>query len=547
MMARLVRKALQPSEVCKVFNLPGKGKRDSKPAQGDRSSAEETQVPAEKSTISAGQKGSGVGESVAVAQGQAAVGEPAEEQAGAEPAEQQVAVGELAEQQAGASAAGQQAGAGDPAEGQAGVGAVEQQADAEPAGEQAAVTPHTTHPTQEFRERWDHRADLAYQAVYERHASRLWGIPRTTLGIIAWPPTTRDRLFVRWHYWWQAHYIDNLIDAAVRRPTTSRIHAIRRHLRAMRIRNISRLSANNYYDDKAWLALALQRAANEPKINAKLNADRDLEPLVENIFEGVDSLTGVLPWRTNETFYNVPTNGPAAILAARNGDIETAERLVDWTFDNLINEDGLVMDGIHMRMAGPEPVTALHPYCQGVMLGACVELARARRRAAGVGDEEVSDVGVKEITRIHGLLRAIENHMTDHDGAINVRTGGGDGGLFNGILARYLSLVVECLPTPGRHGTESVAIARRIVLATAEQVWRFRLEVDGLPVFSADWTKDATMPQAGGLVGATIAGAVASSDIAERDLSVQLSGWMLMEAAARVSAAGARVSAAGAL
>lgn len=530
-----------------MFNLPGKGKRDSKPAQGDRSSAEETQVPAEKSTISAGQKGSGVGESVAVAQGQAAVGEPAEEQAGAEPAEQQVAVGELAEQQAGASAAGQQAGAGDPAEGQAGVGAVEQQADAEPAGEQAAVTPHTTHPTQEFRERWDHRADLAYQAVYERHASRLWGIPRTTLGIIAWPPTTRDRLFVRWHYWWQAHYIDNLIDAAVRRPTTSRIHAIRRHLRAMRIRNISRLSANNYYDDKAWLALALQRAANEPKINAKLNADRDLEPLVENIFEGVDSLTGVLPWRTNETFYNVPTNGPAAILAARNGDIETAERLVDWTFDNLINEDGLVMDGIHMRMAGPEPVTALHPYCQGVMLGACVELARARRRAAGVGDEEVSDVGVKEITRIHGLLRAIENHMTDHDGAINVRTGGGDGGLFNGILARYLSLVVECLPTPGRHGTESVAIARRIVLATAEQVWRFRLEVDGLPVFSADWTKDATMPQAGGLVGATIAGAVASSDIAERDLSVQLSGWMLMEAAARVSAAGARVSAAGAL
>lgn len=546
-MARLVRKALQPSEVCKVFNLPGKGKRDSKPAQGDRSSAEETQVPAEKSTISAGQKGSGVGESVAVAQGQAAVGEPAEEQAGAEPAEQQVAVGELAEQQAGASAAGQQAGAGDPAEGQAGVGAVEQQADAEPAGEQAAVTPHTTHPTQEFRERWDHRADLAYQAVYERHASRLWGIPRTTLGIIAWPPTTRDRLFVRWHYWWQAHYIDNLIDAAVRRPTTSRIHAIRRHLRAMRIRNISRLSANNYYDDKAWLALALQRAANEPKISAKLNAARDLEPLVENIFEGVDSLTGVLPWRTNETFYNVPTNGPAAILAARNGDIETAERLVDWTFDNLINEDGLVMDGIHMRMAGPEPVTALHPYCQGVMLGACVELARARRRAAGVGDEEVSDVGVKEITRIHGLLRAIENHMTDHDGAINVRTGGGDGGLFNGILARYLSLVVECLPTPGRHGTESVAIARRIVLATAEQVWRFRLEVDGLPVFSADWTKDATMPQAGGLVGATIAGAVASSDIAERDLSVQLSGWMLMEAAARVSAAGARVSAAGAL
>nr|WP_293790682.1 glycoside hydrolase family 76 protein [uncultured Corynebacterium sp.] len=372
----------------------------------------------------------------------------------------------------------------------------------------------------------------------ERHASRLWGIPRTTLGVIAWPPTTRDRMFVRWHYWWQAHYIDNVIDAALRRPTSSRIRAIQRHIRAMRLRNISRLTANHYYDDKAWLALALQRVANTPKIQEKLGTPRDLEPLMENIFEGVDSLTGVLPWRTNETFYNVPTNGPAAILAARNGDIDTAERLVDWTFDNLINEDGLVMDGIHMRMAGPEPVTAVHPYCQGVTLGALVELARARRRAAGVGDEEVSEVGVKEITRIHGLLRAIETHLTDRDGAINVRTAGGDGGLFNGILARYLSLVVECVPTPGRHGAESVAIARRIILATAEKVWRYRLEVDGLPVFSADWGTDATMPQSGGLVGATIAGAVSSSDIAERDLSVQLSGWMLMEAVVRTIQAG---------
>ena len=386
-------------------------------------------------------------------------------------------------------------------------------------------------------ETWAHRADLAESAVNERHAQKLWGLPKTNLAVVAWPPGPKDRLFWHWHYWWQAQYLDCQVDAAARRETKSRRRRIADTLRGVQRRNRGKLLTNVHYDDKAWLALALQRVANTPKIQAKLGTPRELEPLVESIFEGVDSLTGVLPWRTQETFYNVPTNGPAAILAARNGDIETAERLIDWTFDNLINEDGLVMDGIHMRMAGPEPVTAVHPYCQGVMLGACVELALARRRAAGVEDRTVSDVGVKEITRVHGLLRAIEVHLTDRDGAINARTAGGDGGLFNGILARYLSLVVECLPTPGRHGTEAVAIARRIVLATAEQVWRFRLEVDGLPVFSADWSKDATMPQAGGLVGATIAGAVASSDIAERDLSVQLSGWMLMEAAARTIAA----------
>ena len=73
------------------------------------------------------------------------------------------------------------------------------------------------------------------------------------------------------------------------------------------------------------------------------------------------------------------------------------------------------------------------------------------------------------------------------------------------------------------------------MLATANSAWHNRLEVDGLPLFPADWTKSATFPQAGGLVAASVAGAVREGAIRERDLSVQLSGWMLMEAAARVA------------
>lgn len=382
-------------------------------------------------------------------------------------------------------------------------------------------------------EQWDHRADLAEQAVVERHATRLWGLPKTTLAVIAWPPTSRDKFFFRWHYWWQAHYIDNLVDAATRRPTKSHLAAIRRHVRAMKIRNFGKLTRNNYYDDKAWLALALQRAQKLDKIGHF----RGYDALVQNIFDGVDSLTGVLPWRTNETFYNVPTNGPAAILAAREGKVELAEQLVDWTFEHLINEQGLVMDGVRMRMHGPEIVSAIHPYCQGVMLGACTELALAQRRQAGVKPGEVSEVGMKHITRVHGLIKAINNHMTTSAGSIDWPTSGGDGGLFNGILARYLALVATSLPPAGRHSDESRRIARQLVFTTAETVWRYRLEVDGLPVFSSKWADDAVMPQSGGLVGATIAGAVSSSDIAERDLSVQLSGWMLMEAAAATAAA----------
>lgn len=379
--------------------------------------------------------------------------------------------------------------------------------------------------------RWEHRADLAEQAVNERHATRLWGLPRTNLAIIAWPPTTRDKVFLRWHYWWQAHYLDNQVDAAQRRGTKARTQRILRTIRGIRIRNLSPLSKNSYYDDKAWLALAFERAQRLPEFKT-IRGSRELST---NIMEGVDGLTGVLPWRSNENFYNVPTNGPAALLAAREGQLEFSAHLVDWVFENLIDGKGLVMDGLHMRMHGPQNATDTHSYCQGVMLGACTELAKAQRKAEGVGPDEVSPVGISSITRVHHLVDAVSTHMTNNHDVINWRTGGGDGGLFNGILMRYLALVATDLPGASDATRQAKSRARRIVLATAEAVWRSRLEVDGLPVFSADWERDAVLPQAGGLIGATIAGAVASSDIAERDLSVQLSGWMAMEAAAKVT------------
>jgi len=46
------------------------------------------------------------------------------------------------------------------------------------------------------------------------------------------------------------------------------------------------------------------------------------------------------------------------------------------------------------------------------------------------------------------------------------------------------------------------------------------------------------MPVAGGQEAQFVEGAVNASSYPERDLSVQLSGWMLMEAAHAVSASG---------
>lgn len=366
----------------------------------------------------------------------------------------------------------------------------------------------------------------------ERHGGRLWAIPRTNLAIVAWPPATKDKFYYQWHYWWQAHYIDCQVDATLRRSTRLRLGMIRRTIRGMRLRNFGKLTRNEYFDDKTWLALALQRVEDLDRYG-KVRYRSSLE---EDIFGGVDSLTGVIPWRKGETFYNVPTNGPAAILAARTGNLELAEELTDWVHHRLINPEGLVMDGIRMTMSGPEPVDDIHAYCQGVMIGASLELARAQRRSAGVAMDAVSEVGMPAITRVQHLVGAVAEQMTSRNGGIDWRGGGGDGGLFKGILVRYLALVATSLPGADKATATARRTARRLVLRSAEAVWRYRLEVDGLPLFPGSWGGDAVLPQSGGLVGAALSGAAASAEIPERDLSVQLSGWMLMEAAAAVAA-----------
>jgi predicted alpha-1,6-mannanase (GH76 family) len=93
---------------------------------------------------------------------------------------------------------------------------------------------------------------------------------------------------------------------------------------------------------------------------------------------------------------------------------------------------------------------------------------------------------------------------------------GGDGGLFNGILARYLADAAVRRPR--------LPHARDLVLASAESVWENRADTAVGPAFAHDWRKRARRPAAGAPEG---------------DLSVQLSGWMLLEAAARLERAGA--------
>ena len=392
-----------------------------------------------------------------------------------------------------------------------------------------------------MHETWAHRADLAESAINDRHASRFLGLPRTNLAVVSWPPLMKEKFFINWHYWWQAHYLDCLVDATLRNSTKARRGLVNATMRGIRLRN-GKYTNNRYYDDKAWLALALGRAGSLEKIKAP----KSLKHLEFDIISGIDDVTGVLPWRANETFFNVPTNGPAAIMMARTGRLDKAIGIVDWIYDHLIDDKGLVMDGLRMTMAGPHLVRKIHPYNQGVILGACLEIALELRTRAGfsldstidgVGDADRISESMRYVTRVRELVQAVASHLANPAGVIDTQATDGDGGLFNGILARYLADVAVRLPADSPANRAAKKLAKRLVLSSATSVWNHRLEVDGLPVFSNDWTEDAKLPHNYGLGPTSFGEAVGVIRIAERDLSVQLSGWMLLEAAARVAKA----------
>jgi predicted alpha-1,6-mannanase (GH76 family) len=361
---------------------------------------------------------------------------------------------------------------------------------------------------------WANRAESAEAAVATRHLKRLWGLPGTQLGVVAWPATRKYRNFGTWHYWWQAHLLDNLVDAQVRDPQPERQKMITRQIRGHRLRNIGSW-VNDYYDDMAWLALSLERADRLAGVERR-NALKKLSEQFLNAWVPEDG--GGIPWRKQDQFFNAPANGPAAIFLARYDDrLRRAQQMSDWIDETLIDpETHLVFDGIK---AG-SMVRAQYTYCQGVILGLEVELA------ARTKDPD-------HALRVHRLVAAVRDNMAP-DGVIQ-GSGGGDGGLFDGILARYLALVATTLPENTPEDAAARATAKELVLKSAQSAWDYRQTVDGLPVFGAFWNREAQLPKVGGQDAQFVEGAVNASEIPERDMSVQLSGWMLMEAAHTLS------------
>ena len=377
--------------------------------------------------------------------------------------------------------------------------------------------------TAESKSSLQDRAAAAQAAIASRSLRPLLGwVPGTRIGAVAWPPIAhvrrRDRWTASWNYWWQAHLVDLLVDGAIHRDDERCAADAVALLRGIRLHNGLRWT-NDYYDDMAWMGLAIERVDRHLHRSHPW-ARRALSKKMAGAWS--PELGGGIPWRTTDTFFNAPANGPAAILLARTGRPERAVEMADWIHRELLLPSGLIADGLWVRPGGKRELDAtVFTYCQGVALGAEVEAYRHTR----------DDV---HLERIDALLRAVADRMTT-DGVVS-GAGGGDGGLFNGILTRYLALVATDLPRDVAGTDELRTRAGEIVVSSADSVWSNRATgPDGLPVFGADWRKPARVPDDSGRGARKIGGAVSSSQTPERDLSVQISAGFALEAAVSVT------------
>lgn len=354
----------------------------------------------------------------------------------------------------------------------------------------------------------EQRADLAERAVMERHVHTLWW-SGTQLGTLHWPSSLFDQLLLaRWCYWWQAHLLDCVVDAAYRARTPERIDRIGAIARGIHTRNLTGWT-NGYCDDMSWLVLALERA--DRLLGVRFG---DAVPKLRTaLLDGWNPAVGAVPWKIGHDYYSTSGIGPTGIAMARLGKLSRAEQLADFLHNRLRDtESGLIFDGVHEP--GGRVDRSLLTYCQGVAIGLETELAL-----------RTNDSSHRE--RAAALVAATADRLAD--GGVIVGCAGNDSGLFMGILARYLAQTALALGD---------TTAARLVHASARAAWDNRAEVDGLPLFGAHWNRPVTPPPGLETFTQLADSSHASAPNQSRDLSIQLSAWMLLEADHQLTSAG---------
>jgi predicted alpha-1,6-mannanase (GH76 family) len=346
-----------------------------------------------------------------------------------------------------------------------------------------------------FADVWAQRADRAQQALIEHYwneGNRLFNNQVPCSGEACEKP---------FHYWWQAHAADVLVDGLIRTRASEYEERLSDLFAGILQRNGGDLH-NDFYDDMEWLALAALRAFAATGVESYRQYTLRLWDEIRRGWN--DEQGGGIAWKKGQpTYKNTPSNAPAAILAARlyrefgrKSDLDWAYRIYKWQMQNLVDpETGFVWDGKNRNGDGGIDKDWEFTYCQGVVVGAAVELYRVTGQASYL--QQARRTADAAAHRLLGENSTFTRDETNSDAE-------GDGGLFKGIYARYLTELV--LEDPSDQATLD------FMRVNGERLWT-RGSDSVRTLFGHTWTK----PPHGNV-----------------SLSVQLSGVMLTEQMARL-------------
>ncbi len=347
-------------------------------------------------------------------------------------------------------------------------------------------------PARSVAPNWAARADSAQAALTQRF----------------WEPAKQYYLQdnvgkPNYNYWWQAHGLDVLSDGYQRTKSPAYQTRMQQLQVGTKAQNHDTY-LNEYYDDMQWQALACLRAF-------ELTRDPAYKATAALLWTDIktgwnEQQGGGIAWRITQLDYkNTPANAPAAMLAARfylldhnPDDLAWAQKIYAWEKKTLVDPaTGLVWDGINSKGDGQTNKEWHFTYNQGVYIGAGLTLYRATRQRRYLDDANRTATYALQDPKLSpgGILRD---------------EGGRDGGLFKGILVRYLTLLATEPAVSAANRARYVSFLQ----ANGESLYQHATRRPQY-LFSTNWT---------------------SPPAAAVDASTQMSGVMLFEALASLQA-----------
>lgn len=299
------------------------------------------------------------------------------------------------------------------------------------------------------------------------------------------------------NYWWKAHAADAMIDGLER--TKNKAYADRAESIIDNVFERNGSLFNEFYDDEEWMALACLRLYDETGSEKMKNYAISLWNDIKTAWW--EDEIGGLAWKKDEhrVGRNACANAPGALVAARmyqrfqdETDLEFAKKILAFEKKYLVDpENGLVYDGMRVEKDGTISTNKkwLFTYNAGTYIGAAVELYRITNDDTYLKEAEKTAKGSME-------------YLISESGVLKSE-GNGDGGMFKGILVRYMEQLYKV------NNDKKIA---DFLLFNAGKLAKEGSTEEGL--FGYEWDKVPQLPL---------------------DVTNELSGVFILEAAAKIA------------